>query len=77
MRMEKKFCQLMKKFLNQSHPAMNTLNFIEIRNICESKLDLTFPNEQFYINGFNTFRNDHTSLSGGLITWIRNDLPSS
>ena len=51
--------------------------FIDIFNICESKLDSSFPNEQFYVKGYNMYRNDYTALSGGLISWIRNDLPAS
>jgi len=52
-------------------------NFIDCFSIVESKLDGSFPDSQFYAKGFNLFRQDSTSRSGGIMTWIRNDIANS
>ena len=38
--------------------------------ISESKLDSTFPMNQFHIFGFKVFRLDHNRFGGGLILYI-------
>ena len=47
--------------------------FIENFNrflISESKLDDTFPDEQFHISGFKIFRCDRNRYGGGLILYF-------
>ena len=49
---------------------------IDIMVITESKLDDTFPAEQFAIEGYNLpFRHDNTASSGGVLIYVRNDIP--
>lgn len=43
----------------------------------ESKLDDSFPIAQFNVPGYNSFRQDASATSGGLITWLRNDIPTN
>ena len=52
--------------------------FIENFNmflISESKLDDTFPNKQFHINGFKIFRCDRNRYRGGLILYVQERIP--
>ena len=45
--------------------------------ISETKLDDSFPTAQFLIKGFNApYRFDRNSKGGGLLLYIREDLPS-
>ena len=49
---------------------------IDILVITESKLDGSFPNSQFDIDGFAPpFRQDRTEYGGGVIIYIRDDIP--
>ena len=41
----------------------------------ESKLDSTFPMNQFHIFGFKVFRRDRNLFGGGLILYINEDIP--
>ena len=50
---------------------------LDILIITESKLDDTFPINQFIIDGFSPpFRVDHNKNSGGVIIYVRDDIPS-
>ena len=42
--------------------------------ISETKLDNTFPNAQFYVDGFTVYRHDKSSISGGLLIYVRSDI---
>ena len=45
--------------------------------ISETKLDSTFPNSLFHIDGFSPpYRIDRTNRGGGLILYVRKDIPS-
>ena len=46
-----------------------------ILSIQETKLDASFPVSQFSIVGYRCYRKDITSRCGGLILYIRSDLP--
>ena len=49
---------------------------LDILIVTESKFP-TFPKKQFYINGYAPpFRFDHTKNSGGVIIYVREDIPS-
>ena len=50
-------------------------NLIDILTICESKLDASFPKAQFHVDGFSVFRQDSSATSGGVMVYIRNDIP--
>ncbi len=41
----------------------------------ETKLDVSFPNNQFLADGYKTVRKDYTDRSGGVVMLVRNDIP--
>ena len=43
--------------------------------IQESKLNNTFPDEQFTVKGFRLYRYDYMDNSGGIMLYVRSDLP--
>ena len=50
---------------------------IDILLISETKLNDTFPDSQFFINGFHApYREDRTDKGGGLLLYIHNHMPS-
>ena len=51
-------------------------NNLDVILISEAKLDSSFPTEQFNIDGFSTpFRLDRNALGGGLLIYVRNNIP--
>ena len=49
---------------------------IDIMVISETKIDDSFPNSQFKIEGFGTpFRKDRTENGGDVIIYVREDIP--
>ena len=49
---------------------------IDILVVTESKLDDTFPDSQFHIQGYKVaFRKDRNKLGGGIIVFARDDIP--
>ena len=45
--------------------------------ISETKVDDSFPNGQFFLDGFGTpFRLDQNRNGGGIMLFIRNDIPA-
>lgn len=50
---------------------------VDILSIAETKLDSSFPTSQFTMKGYKVpYRYDDTDKSGGLLTYIRSDIPS-
>ena len=50
---------------------------IDILVITESKLDSSFPNAQFMIDGFSEpYRMDRNRHGGGALIYVREDIPS-
>ena len=50
---------------------------VDILVIVETKLDQTFPENQFRINGFKKpYRRDRTANGGGIMIFVREDIPS-
>ena len=50
---------------------------IDIMVISETKIDETFPSSQFSISGFSSpYRLDRNKQGGGLLFYVRNDIPS-
>ena len=47
---------------------------VDLLAISETKLDDTFPNAQFYVDGFTVYRQDKSSTSGGLLIYVRSDI---
>ena len=51
---------------------------VDIMMISETKLDNTFPNGQFLIDGFKEpIRLDRNKNGGGILLFIREDIPAS
>ena len=52
-------------------------DLVDVLTVAESKLDSSFPNLQFSIPNFKSpYRLDITAQSGGLLTYVRADIPS-
>ena len=50
---------------------------IDVLVVNETKLDLSFPSEQFFIPGFSPpYRVDRTGNGGGTMVYVREDIPS-
>ena len=50
---------------------------VDILVVVETKLDQTFPENQFRINGFKKpYRRDRTANGGGIMIFVREDIPS-
>ena len=49
--------------------------FIDIMGICETKLDNSFPEAQFSIKNFKCHRQDRMCHGGGLIMYVKSDIP--
>ena len=48
---------------------------LDILCVTETKLDETFCNNQFNCDGFRCHRKDKSCSSGGIMVWVRSDLP--
>ena len=64
---------LWNKFLSVRELFSHDLDFLIIN---ETRLDDSFPNVQFQINGYNCLRKDRNILGGGLCLYINEDIPS-
>ena len=52
-------------------------NKIDIMLISETKIDDSFPNSSFSIEGFTPpYRKDRTNMGGGIMLYVRDDIPS-
>ena len=52
-------------------------NNVDILVLSETKLDGTFPENQFSINGFKKpYRKDRNKFGGGVMIYVREDIPS-
>ena len=50
--------------------------YLDVLIIVETKLDDSFPTAQFSIAGYKPFRLDRNKLGGGLMVYVREDIPS-
>ena len=50
---------------------------VDILLISETKIDSSFPTAQFNMNGFTTYRRDRNINGGGIVLYVREDIPSS
>ena len=50
-------------------------NIVDYLAISETKLDESFPHSQFYVQDYVLHRKDFTASSGGLLAYVRADLP--
>ena len=64
-------------FRHKFAPSREILSkkLVDFLAIAETKLDSSFPSAQFYVQDFTLHRQDLTASSGGLIVYIRSDLP--
>ena len=63
---------------NKFEPLVSFIkNNLDILMISETKIDDTFPDSQFLIEGFSVpYRLDRTAKRGGIFLYIREDIPS-
>ena len=47
----------------------------DILSIQETKIDSTFPNSQFSVQGYNLYRRDRKKGGGGIVVYVRNSIP--
>ena len=64
---------LRNKFETVKYIAVN--NLVDMFALCETKLDNSFPIDQFSISNFICYRKDRTSHGDGLIFYVRSDIP--
>ena len=50
---------------------------VDILLITETKIDSSFPTAQFKIEGYTTYRLDRNSNGGGILLYVREDIPST
>ena len=60
---------------NKFEMIAETITNFEIFLISESKIDSTFPNMQFKINGHKLFRRDRNRFGGGLMLYLNEKIP--
>lgn len=54
-----------------------TKNYFDVLSVSETKLDASFPDSQFKLTGYKKpYRLDSTSRSGGILVYVKNDIPS-
>ena len=63
---------------NKMGPIADILlkGYIDVFVIQETKLDSSFPHAQFHVTGYSHRRMDNKADSGGLIMYIRDDIPN-
>ena len=50
---------------------------VDISLISETKIDSSFPTAQFHIDGYAIYRRNRNKNGGGLLLYIRDDVPST
>ena len=60
---------------NKFEMIAETLTNLDIFLISESKIDSSFPNMQFKINGYKLFRRDCNRFGGGLMLYLNKEIP--
>ena len=50
---------------------------VDILLVSETKIDSSFPTAQFHIQGYTTYRHDRNEYGGGLLLYVREDIPST
>ena len=48
---------------------------LDIFLVSETKIDHSFPNQQFSIDGYKIYRRDRNSFGGGLIFYVNENIP--
>ena len=52
-------------------------NYVDLLLISETKIDSSLPTDQFHIDGDNIHRRDRDENEGGLLLYLREDVPST
>ena len=47
---------------------------LDLLAISESKIDVSFPNSTFHVEGFRLCRSDRKAVGGGLMVYVRSDV---
>ena len=61
---------------NKFGEVMEWIQAFDILTIQETKLDKSFPDSQFAVDGYNMFRRDRKKGGGGIMVYIRKSIPS-
>ena len=56
-------------------PALSG-KLLDILVLAETKIDASFPDSQFSVDDYHIFRKDRTDKGGGLLAYVRSDLPT-
>ena len=64
-------------FRNKFVFVEDIIKLFDVFLVSESKLDHTFPSNQFRINGYKIFRLDRNRFGGGLILYINKNILSN
>ena len=48
---------------------------LDIFLVSETKIDRSFPNQQFSIDGYKTYRRDRNNFGGGLLFYVNENIP--
>ena len=48
---------------------------LDIFLVSETKLDHSFPNQQFSVDGYKIYRRDRSSFGGGLLFYVNENIP--
>ena len=49
--------------------------YVDVFAVAETKLDLSFNDGQFYIENYKLYRQDRNAKGGGILVYIKNDIP--
>ena len=50
-------------------------NYVDVFGLIETKLDESFPNAQFMVDGFSLYRADRNIHGGGIMCYVKSDIP--
>ena len=62
---------------NKFDSLVRMLHNLDILLNFKTKIDSSFPNEQFQIEGYTTYRLDRNANGGVILLYIREDIPST
>ena len=65
--------------LRNKFASLSTMikDYVDLLLISETKIDSSFPTAQFHIDGYTIHRRDKDENGGGLLLYIREDVPSA
>ena len=62
--------------INNFEPLKNIIKGnIDILVLTETKIDESFPNQEFRLDGYTSIRLDRDILGGGVLVYVREDIP--